>query len=371
MINGPLFTIGSLSVWPYGLCMGVGIVCCFVFLYLTMVKKNYNDEAIDKTLVIGACATAFGVFMAAVVQGLYSLIDGKGFSLSSMTFYGGLIGGVASFLGVWNLYVYVIAPRAKSKLLKNNMNATLSDSIPFIPIGITIAHAFGRLGCAMYGCCGGGETDAWYGIYMYVNGVYTKVVPTQLWECFFLVALSLVMALLYFKFRFKYNFPVYMISYGVWRFIIEYVRTDYRGELIPGSVFTPSQIWSIVMVIGGIGFIFLQKYVLIKLMKHPELQPPVRVKKSKAKQLGDGEEDLTVIKSRVEVLECDQKHLPQSAQSVCENCDEEVFVDGTWSSSDGAFKEKSEGENADCPPNMPQTTAEEGEIDTEFGGNND
>lgn len=319
MINGPLFTIGSLSVWPYGLCMGIGIVCCFVFLYFTMVKKNYNDEAIDKTLIIGACATGFGVFMAAVVQGLYSLIDGKGFSLSSMTFYGGLIGGVASFLGVWNLYVYVIAPRAQSKLLKNNMNAALSDSIPFIPIGITIAHAFGRLGCAMYGCCHGGETDAWYGIYMYVKGVYTKVVPTQLWECFFLVALSLIMALLYFKFRFKYNFPVYMISYGVWRFIIEYVRTDYRGEFIPGL--TPSQFWSIIMVVGGIGFIFLQKYVLVKLMKHPELQPPVREKKSKAKQLDEGEEQQNAVKN----------------------------------------EEKNEEENSDCPPNMPETTDLNGE----------
>lgn len=358
MINGPLFSIGSLSVWPYGLCMGIGIVCCFVFLYLTMVKRNYNEEAIDKTLIIGVCATAFGVFMAAVVQGLYNVIAGNGFDLKSMTFYGGLIGGVSSFLIVWNLYVYVIAPRAKSKLLKNNMNAALSDSIPFIPIGITIAHAFGRLGCTLFGCCHGGETDAWYGIFMYSGNTFaTKVVPTQLWECIFLVALSLVMALLYFKFRFKYNFPVYMISYGIWRFIIEYVRTDYRGEFIPGL--TPSQFWSIIMVVGGIGFIFLQKYVLIKLMKHPELQPLIRVKKGEAKQLGDGEENLTVIKSRVEVLECDQKHIPQSAQSVHENCDEEVFVDGTWSSSDSAFKEKSEGENEDCPQDMPQITQDE------------
>lgn len=281
MINGPLFTIGSLSVWPYGLCMGVGIICCFVFLLVTMTKKNYNEEAIDKTLLIGAGATAFGVFMAAVVQGIYNVIAGNGFDLKSMTFYGGLLGGVSSFLIVWNLYIYVIAPRAKSKLLQNNMNATLSDSIPFIPIGITIAHSFGRLGCTMFGCCHGGETDAWYGIFMYSgNSVATKVVPTQLWECIFLAALSLIMAILYFKFKFNYNFPLYMIAYGVWRFIIEYVRNDYRGEFIPGL--TPSQFWSIVMVVGGIGFIFLEKYIFVKLMKHPELQPPVREKKAKA-----------------------------------------------------------------------------------------
>lgn len=318
MINGPLFKIGELSVWPYGLCMGIGIILCFVFLLFTMTKKNYNDEAINKTLLIGAGATAFGVFMAAVVQGIYNAIAGYGFNLESMTFYGGLIGGVSSFLLVWNLYIYVIAPRAKSKLLQNNMNATLSDSIPFIPIGITIAHSFGRLGCTMFGCCHGGPTTAWYGIYMYSGHSYaTKVVPTQLWECIFLAALALIMALLYFKFKFNYNFPLYMISYGVWRFIIEYVRTDYRGEFIPGL--TPSQFWSIIMVVGGIGFIFLEKYVFIKLMKHPELQPPVRQKKAKK-----GADAAAVETDGAEVIEntpsqdC-PRNMPQSTPDQPEN----------------------------------------------------
>ena len=35
------------------------------------------------------------------------------------------------------------------------MNATLTDALPFIPIGIAIAHAFGRLGCFFGGCCFG------------------------------------------------------------------------------------------------------------------------------------------------------------------------------------------------------------------------
>lgn len=267
--------------------MGLGIILCFVFLMVTMTKKNFNEESIDKILFIGVFATAFGVFMAAVVQGLYNYIDGNGFDLKSMTFYGGLIGGVSSFLIVWNLYIYVIAPRTKIKALQNNMNASLSDALPFIPIGITIAHAFGRLGCTMYGCCHGGETDAWYGIWMYSgNSFATKVVPTQLFECIFLAVLSLIMAILYFKFKFNYNFSFYCIAYGIWRFVIEYVRTDDRGSFIPGL--TPSQFWSIIIVLLGIGFIFLQKYLLSRFMKHPELQPPVREKKVKAVEGANG-----------------------------------------------------------------------------------
>ena len=82
------------------------------------------------------------------------------------------------------------------------------------------------------------------------------------------------MIVLYYKFKFNHNFSVYLISYGVWRFLIEFVRDDYRGSFVAGL--TPSQFWSIVMVVLGIGFIFLFKYVLQGKMKHPELQPPVR-----------------------------------------------------------------------------------------------
>ena len=51
---------------------------------------------------------------------------------------------------------------------------------------------------------------------------------------------------------------VYLIGYGVWRFLIEFVRDDERGAFIPGL--TPSQFWSILMVIGGITFFFIYRY---------------------------------------------------------------------------------------------------------------
>lgn len=317
MANGPLFSIGSLHVQYYGLCMAAGIILCFVFLYFTMQKFNFNDEAIDKILIIGICATAFGVFMAMVFQALYDYIENPsgGFSLSgSMTFYGGLIGGVVSFLVVWNLYVFVIAPRTKIKLLQNNMNASLTDALRIIPIGITIAHAFGRLGCTFAGCCHGGETTAWYGIWMYLDrtesgfpiGSAVKVVPTQLFECLFLVLLTAVMVVLLFKYKFKYNMGVYAVAYGVWRFIIEFVRKDHRGSFIPGL--TPSQLWSIVIVLVGIGYFFLYKYFLVRFEKHPENQPPVRTKKGKAVAAAgaDGAENVSENNNVAENLTLDE-----------------------------------------------------------------
>lgn len=285
-----LFKIGNQGIYAYGLCMAAGIVLCFVFLLFSMWKMKFNEEASDKILIIGIFGTGFGIFAAMLFQSVYNYIanPSAGFKLNgSMTFIGGLIGGVLSFLIVYWLYIYVIAPRTKIKLLQNNMNATLTDALPFIPIGICIAHAFGRLGCFFGGCCYGLPTDSWVGLACSAPGGYhsdTLVIPTQLFEMFFLLILAALMAFLYFKYRFNYNFALYLFAYGVWRFFIEFVRGDARGKFI-GSALSPSQIWSLVMCVAGFAYVFVQRYVFEKFMKHPELQ--VSEKKLQEEKSGD------------------------------------------------------------------------------------
>ncbi|MCD8206212.1 MAG: prolipoprotein diacylglyceryl transferase [Clostridia bacterium] len=270
MFSEPFITLFGQGVYLYGICMAVGIICCFIFLYYALVKINANDEAITKMLFFGIVATGFGVFMSAVFQGIYDAIAGKGFSLKGLTFYGGLIGGVSGFLIIYLIYIYVVAPRAKRRSLQNHMNMGLTDGLPFVPIGIGIAHAFGRLGCTFAGCCYGVTTDAWYGIY--IRDIGESVVPTATIEGLFLVILTIVMLILYFRLHFKYNMTVYCIAYGVFRFLIDYVRGDDRGTFIPGFA-TPSQFWAIVMVVLGIAYFFFAKYFLNKFMMHPERGP--------------------------------------------------------------------------------------------------
>lgn len=270
----PLFTVFGQGVYLYGIFYALGIIACFAFLIFTMRYKKFNETSSNAIIFIGFFATAFGVLAAILFQGFYDLIETGEFTWGSMTFIGGLIGGVVSFLGVWNLYMYVIRPRTKIAWLNAEMNATLCDALPFIPIGIAIAHSLGRLGCFCGGCCYGIEAD-WglpcahgysKALHMYMDGV--NVIPTQLFEMAFLAVLAGAMAFLYFKYKFNYNFSVYCIGYGIFRFVIEYFRADDRGEFI-GSV-TPSQFWGIVMVIIGIAYIFAQYYFFSKLMKHPE-----------------------------------------------------------------------------------------------------
>lgn len=280
----PIFYIFGKGIYAYGVCMAAGIILCFGFLLFTMWKRKFNEASSDTILIVGIVGTGLGIFSAMLFQATYNYIAHPelGFDLESgMTFIGGLIGGVATFLGVYFLYMYVIKPRTKIKLLSKPMNATLTDALPFIPIGICIAHAFGRLGCFFAGCCYGNPTDAWYGIAC-SSVIDGKVVPTQLFEMIFLLVLAAVMAFLYFKRSFNYNFAIYLIAYGIWRFTLEFFRADDRGTLILGL--QPSQFWSLLMIPLGVGYIFLQKKVLSKQMKHPEIGGAVAPAETPAKE---------------------------------------------------------------------------------------
>ena len=262
MLPDPLFSIFGIDIDMYAIFILIGLIACFIFTYIAMKKSGYSSSARDMILIIGVFAIALGFLFATLTQSIYDFIANPegGFQFTGkMTFLGGLIGGVIVYLGLYFLYVYVINPRLKeSNFLKSDMNKGVWELLRFAPISITIAHAFGRLGCFSAGCCGGIETEAWYGIQF--PGEAHKEIPTQLFEAIFLFLISVVMIILYFKFHFKYNMGVYLIGYGVWRFLIEFIRGDVieRGKFVPGL--TPSQFWAILMVIGGIAFFFIYRY---------------------------------------------------------------------------------------------------------------
>ena len=50
-----------------------------------------------------------------------------------------------------------------------------------------------------------------------------------------------------------------MLTYGVWRFLIEYLRDDERGQTIV-SFLTPSQLISVVLILGSAVVFALENY---------------------------------------------------------------------------------------------------------------
>lgn len=233
----------------------VGVLAAMIAFRLYHEDAGISVKVFNFSLFVAVFGKVLGYLAAVLFQSWYSFLETGEFKWGvGATFYGGLIGAVIVFLAIYFGVGHFIF---KDKLHIREFNKMLSLIMPCI----VIAHAFGRIGCLFDGCCYGAVTDSWIGIKMYAGGVWDKRIPIQLFESIFLFALFLVLIYLLVKKKCEYTTSIYLIAYGIWRFSIEYARADERGS--SGiSFLTPSQLTAIIMVLVGIGLIFLYKYVL-------------------------------------------------------------------------------------------------------------
>ena len=241
----------------YDILVSVGIIVAFAVFGFLADRRKIKVKHQKFSIICGCAAIAAGLGSAVVFQAIYNIpkrgkfiIDGK----TGITFYGGLIGGVAMFLLIYFVVGKLFYKKTDTPRYHNeNFFSMASAAITAVPI----AHSLGRIGCLTAGCCHGSVTDAWYGIDMYVRGEWNKYVPTQLFEAIFLLILFAFLFINAYS-RGKYNLPIYMFAYGVWRYVIEFVRADYRGSIGIDAV-TPSQLIAIIMIVGAVGVFFLER----------------------------------------------------------------------------------------------------------------
>lgn len=233
----------------YTLCILVGAMIAFINVIIYLKKKNFNKRNVLDMLICGCFAIAFGLVFAILFQNFYDFIaHPQGYKWSfKMTFFGGLIGGVIAYLVTYYI-------------LNKKWNQDIKAILVIAPSAITLAHAIGRLGCFLAGCCYGKETNSIWGIYFPNIGL--KVFPTQLYEMGFLLILSAILLFLTYKFDFKYTFVIYLISYSIFRFLIEFLRGDDRGFSLFGL--SPSQIISILLLILSIPLFFFLRNKVFK-----------------------------------------------------------------------------------------------------------
>lgn len=259
MLNKPLFKIFGRGVYMYGVCIAVGILVCLLVFYLYTKKKNMSAKVQDFIFIVAIISIILGFLCAKLYQAIYDWID-SGFS--SFNFYdagitamGGFVGGAAVFLIVYFGAGKYVFKGKEEGLHKKEFNTILLCA----PCCITVAHAFGRIGCLCAGCCHGkllSSTEYVFGgIYMNPTGDPAGYyVPTQLYESLFLFALFAVLSVMYFK-RSNITMQIYLIAYGVWRIFIEFFRDDYRGAFVLGLA--PSQWQSIIFIAGGIAMLLI------------------------------------------------------------------------------------------------------------------
>lgn len=244
MLSEPIFEIGPFKFHMYGFMIAVGVAAALFVLYFYGRKKNVSDKFLDFFFYNTLAAILGGFGSAALFQAIYDYIEdpSKGFSFNGrITFLGGLIGGVVIFLTIY----FIMRPKLKGRLVQ---------MISIAPCAILVGHGFGRIGCFFAGCCHGAETDSFLGV-IFPGRTSSPVHPTQLYEAAFLFLMFAVCSYLVLKKNFRYNMCIYLASYGIFRFCLEFLRGDDRGEFLLGM--SPSQFWSLIMIFASVEVYFM------------------------------------------------------------------------------------------------------------------
>lgn len=237
-----LFELGNWPVYSYGVLLAAAYL-----LGLQLAVSRAKRRGVDATRVMDL---GIWIIIAALVgaKALLVIVDfdyyrsnpREIFSLvrSAGVFYGGLV--LATIVGFALVRRYQLPVWTTADL--------------YAP-GIALGHVIGRLGCFLAGCCWGRATDVAWAVTFTDPAAAMNVGtplnvplhPTQLYEA---GAELLILGLLLVTERKGRYFPgrtfwLYMLLYGITRFIIEIYRGDPRGEIIG---ITTSQFVSVLLV---------------------------------------------------------------------------------------------------------------------------
>ena len=159
------------------------------------------------------------------------------FREGGLTFLGGLI--LAMLGGI--VYCY------KKKI---NFLTYLDFFAPFIALG----YAITRIGCFLRGCCYGHVTSLpWGVVFPAVDGLPRH--PTQLYACGSALIIFLLLRLLKrYSFFDGFVFVLFMIFYGIYRFIVEFYRISEPSI----GFMSQGQFASLILIIAGC-IVFLWK----------------------------------------------------------------------------------------------------------------
>ncbi len=173
-----------------------------------------------------------------------------GFLFGGMVFYGGLLGAILPV--VWYC-----------RKFRFSLYTVAGIAAPALPL----FHTFGRTGCFLTGCCWGRECTSFGHVFQQSpvapNGV--PLFPTQLLEAGWNALLFVVLATLAFYWHENAwrTFPLYLLLYSTFRFILEFFRGDaQRGVLL----FSTSQ-WISLAILLGLAIWFIRRKKLCTFKK--------------------------------------------------------------------------------------------------------
>lgn len=251
----PYLNIFGLQIPSYGLMMALAFIMAILLAYYRTKKAGLDPDKLLNLAIIAILTGIAGSYLlyifvtysfktiiASIADGSFSVFKDGG-----LVYYGGFI------LAAVCCVLYLV----KKKL---NVAHYAAVVMPVIPL----AHAIGRVGCFLAGCCYGKVCDTPFSV-IYPVGVPVSDVPTgvpvfpvQLLESALNIILFVIL-LLYTKKRMKSASVIflYLFSYAIIRFTTELFRADeIRGIFIGLS--TSQWISILLFVAGVVGFVLLR-----------------------------------------------------------------------------------------------------------------
>lgn len=237
----------------YDLLILIGLFFMFVYIVNRLERKEgMGRKDIQRIVLFLAISLVFALFFSFLLDGIFHSIKEGEWEFGSLNFLGALVGGFASFLVLMKFFY-----KNGLKEIKPIANTVIA--------GVVIAHAIGRIGCFCAGCCYGIPTESYLGVIFphgHAHDAFpdAALYPTQLFEAFFLFVLFILLN--QYKAFLKRDVEVYLIGYGVFRILLEFIRGDDRGVLLPlfrtaYNIFpTPAQLISLMMVLLGVYLIY-------------------------------------------------------------------------------------------------------------------
>ena len=230
----------------YSLFLSIGIITAFLLLDKLLIQQTEKFK--DDVFILIAIAIPIGFILAIKInQFFYNGYISLGIdNFNKMSVLPGFLG--ASIFITLMLYIK-----------KHNPLYVFNLICPCV----AIAHAFGRIGCFMGGCCYGIPTSCMTGVVFPDEspasqhyGGDTYIHPVQLYSS---IVLFLISLLLLKCVRLEYRLGFYLISYGIGRFIIEFFRGDIRSRLSVFEQISPSRLISLFMITIGIILLYKEK----------------------------------------------------------------------------------------------------------------
>lgn len=257
------FKLGSnITIYWYGIMVALGFVCAVSMLMLNRKHANVDSEQISDIALYGMISGIVGARIFYVVQfwDQYrgNLLEIIRIDHGGLVFYGGLICTISVLL------IYCL----RKKLVVLNV-------LDIFGPALAIGHAFGRIGCFMNGCCYGKPSDISCAVRFPEGSAPAaafpgrSVHPVQLYEAAFNIVLAAVLFLLLRKAKLKPGMiaAIYLIAYGVARFLFEFLRGDHKYFAF--NLVTPSQSICPIVLLAGIALlIYSKKSVTTEAQRH-------------------------------------------------------------------------------------------------------